>query len=51
MNRKTYRICLIMLIAVAIISTVLYYQMLEKKELQPKDGVFVFEECQEGFYV
>ncbi|MCM1258542.1 MAG: membrane-spanning protein [Roseburia sp.] len=51
MNRNTYRICLIMLIAIAIFSTVLYYQVFGKKELHPKDGVFVFETCQEGYHV
>jgi len=31
LNRKTYRICIVMLIAAAILSTVIYYQMVEKK--------------------
>lgn len=51
LNRKTYRICIVMLIAAAILSTVIYYQMVEKKELSPKDGVFVWETCEEGINV
>lgn len=51
LNRKTYRICLVMLILAAILSTVLYIRIAEKKELNPKDGVFVWESCEEGSFV
>lgn len=51
LNRKTYRICLVMIILVAILSAVLYFQIVEKKELNPKDGVFVWDTCQEGSFV
>lgn len=43
MNRKTYRICLIMLIIAAMISGLFYYRMVYRKELNPRDGVFVYE--------
>ncbi|MDE6903960.1 MAG: hypothetical protein K2P76_03260 [Lachnospiraceae bacterium] len=51
MNRKTYRICIVMIILAAILSTVLYYQAVEKKDLNPKDGVFVWNTCEEGINV
>lgn len=41
MNRKTYRICLIVIIIVAALLGVYYYQLIQKKEIDPKDGIFV----------
>ena len=43
MNRKTYRICLIMLIIAAMISGSYYYRSVHKEELNPHDGIFVRE--------
>lgn len=51
MNRNTYRICLVMLILIAVISAVWYYQMFGNKELNPKEGTFVWETAGEGNYV
>lgn len=51
LNRKIYRICLVMLILAAILSTVLYIRIAEKKELNPKDGIFVWETSEEGSFV
>ncbi len=41
MNRKTYRICLVALIIVAVLMGLSYYHYIQKKELNPKDGIFV----------
>lgn len=41
MNRKTYRICLIVIIIAAALSGIYYYHMIQKKEIIPKDGIFV----------
>lgn len=43
MNRKTYRICLIILIIAAMISGIYYYRSVQKEELNPQDGIFVRE--------
>lgn len=41
MNRKTYRMCLVMLIVLAALSGICYYRFVMKHELNPKDGLFV----------
>ena len=43
MNRRSYRICLIVMIIAAICTGVFYYRFLQKKELDPRDGIFVEE--------
>ncbi len=43
MNRKTYRLCLVMLIAAAIASGIFYYRMIQEKNGMPKEGTFVWE--------
>lgn len=43
MNRRTYRICLFVMIIAAICTGVFYYRFLQKKELDPRDGIFVEE--------
>lgn len=47
MNRRTYRICLVMLIMAAIVSGVFYYRFMHKKENLPKEGTFVRESLME----
>ncbi|MCI8636123.1 MAG: hypothetical protein HFJ05_11170 [Eubacterium sp.] len=44
MNRKMYRLCLVMVIMAAVVSGILYYRVLKKKIDIPKEGVFVWEE-------
>ena len=44
MNRRLYRLCLVMVIMAAVISGVLYYRVLKKKEALPQEGIFVWEE-------
>lgn len=41
MNRKTYRICLIMVIIAAIFSGIFYYRQIHRGQSNPKDGIFV----------
>jgi len=48
LKRNTYRLCVVMLIVVALISTIWYYQAFEKKNLQPKEGIFVWKTPTEG---
>lgn len=48
MNRKTYRICLVMLIAAAMISGIFYYRLVYQKETRPKDGIFVYQGAATG---
>ena len=43
MNRKMYRICLVVIIIVATISGIYYYRLIQKRELNPKDGIFVHQ--------
>lgn len=44
MNQRRYRICLLMVIAMVIVSGILYYQFYKNKEQQPKDSVLVWAE-------
>ncbi len=44
MNRKLYRLCLVMVIMAAVVSGVLYYRVLKKKAAAPQEGIFVWEE-------
>lgn len=48
MNRNTYRFCLIMLIAIAVVSGVFYYRFIQKKTLIPKEGTFVWRSMAES---
>ena len=44
MNRKLYRLCLVMVIMAAVLSGILYYRVLKKKTATPQEGIFVWEE-------
>lgn len=44
MNRNTYRICLAILIMAAMIYGVFYYRLAYHKELNMKEGIFVYRE-------
>ena len=48
MNRKTYRICLVMLIMAAVVSGILYYRFAFKKGAPPNEGTFVWNKIAEG---
>ncbi|GFI26575.1 hypothetical protein IMSAGC012_01696 [Lachnospiraceae bacterium] len=41
MNRKTYRLCLIVLIVSAVVSGVFYYRFSQEKHAVPKEATFV----------
>ena len=42
MNRRMYGLCLVMLIMAAVISGVFYYRFVQKKNVVPKEGTFVW---------
>lgn len=44
MNRNIYRFCLVMVIAAAVVSGIFYYRFIQKKEMMPKEGIFVWQE-------
>ncbi len=44
MNRNLYRLCLVMVIAAAVVSGIFYYRFIQKKEMTPKEGTFVWQE-------
>ena len=48
MNRKAYRICLIMIIMAAVVSGIFYYRLTQKKELDPNEGIFVWKDSFPG---
>lgn len=45
MNRKIYRICLVMAIMAAVVSGIFYYRFLQSRESAPTEGVFVWREA------
>lgn len=51
MNRKLYRICLVMVIALSIVSGVLYYQYCKNQEIHPEDGTLVWTDITGREYV
>ncbi|MCI8489193.1 MAG: hypothetical protein HFJ04_02895 [Lachnospiraceae bacterium] len=48
MNRKAYRICLIMIIMAAVVSGIFYYRLTQKKEIDPNEGIFVWKDSFPG---
>lgn len=44
MNRKIYRICLVLLILVAVAGGVWYYGVLQRHQMTPTEGTLVWED-------
>lgn len=47
MNRKVYRLCLVMVIVMAALSGIIYYQFVQKQEKIPEKGTFVWQDFED----
>lgn len=44
MNRNVYRLCLVLVIGIAVVFGIWYYRFVQNQEIAPKDGTFVWSE-------